>query len=374
MTDAAVNNLARIFRPPGLFGDFSDCPGWERDNHALAFAAFRRSADYAAEKTYSSGALGIGFEALQPIFAAARTVDNPGIAQARTFFEEHFVPCRIQPETGQGLVTGFYEPEIEASRTPDAVFNVPFLRKPGDLVKVTDANRPHGWDGSFAFASETDSGLIEYDDRRAIEQGSLCGRGLELAFVADRIDAFFAHVQGAARLKFEDGSLMRITYTAKTGHPFTGIGRILVAEGEIPAAEISMQSIRRWLKDNPDKADGLIWRNRSYIFFREAPVDDLSAGPIAAAKVPLTAGRSMAIDKHLHTFGTPFYVSAPSLTAFDDVPFARLMIAQDTGTAIVGAARGDLFAGSGDAAGEIAGAIRHGADFYALVPRALAGA
>ncbi|MDT6939714.1 murein transglycosylase A [Brucella pseudogrignonensis] len=359
-----VHNLANIIRPVS----YSDCPGWYQDDQALAFSAFRRSADYAEHNRYNSGSLGISFEALKPAFAAARALTNPNTAQARAFFEEHFVPCRIDAE---GFVTAFYEPEIAASRTPDAHFTVPFLKKPDDLVKVTDENRPVGMDASYAFARQTANGVEEYDDRQAIEQGSLNGRGLELAYVADRVDAFFAHVQGAARLKLIDGSFMRITYAAKAGHPFTGIGRILVAEGEIPADQISMQTIRQWLKDHPEKADDLIWQNRSYIFFREAPVDDQNLGQIAAAKVPLTAGRSIAVDRLLHTFGTPFYVHAPSVIAFDNAPFSRLMIAQDTGTAIVGPARGDLFAGSGDAAGEIAGGIKSQADFYALVPRAL---
>ncbi|WP_095447696.1 murein transglycosylase A [Ochrobactrum quorumnocens] len=362
-----VHNLANIIRPVS----FSDCPGWDHDDQALAFSAFRRSADYAEHNRYNSGSLGISFEALAPAFAAARSLDKPDTAQARAFFEEHFVPCRIDAE---GFVTAFYEPEIEASRKPDAHFIVPFLKKPDDLVKVTDENRPAGLDASFAFARKTLQGIEEYDDRRAIEQGSLKEHGLELAYVADRVDAFFAHVQGAARLKLTDGSFMRITYAAKTGHPFTGIGRILVAEGEISADEISMQTIRQWLREYPDRADDLIWQNRSYIFFREAPVDDLNVGQIAAAKVPLTAGRSIAVDRFLHTFGTPFYVDAPSVTAFDNAPFSRLMIAQDTGTAIVGPARGDLFAGSGDAAGEIAGGIKNKADFYALIPRASASA
>ena len=365
-----MNGLARILRPVA----FSDCPGWNRDDQSAAFAAFRRSADHAARQTYKSGSLGIGFEALQPVFAAARSLDNPGLEEARAFFERNFIPCRIVPDTGQGFVTAFYEPEIEASLHADERFKVPFLRQPDDLAKVTDENRPQGFDPSFAFARRTENGLVEYDDRRAIERGSLSGRGLEIAFVADRIDAFFAHVQGAARLKLRDGLVLRITYAAKTGHPFTGIGRILVADGEIPASEISMQAIRRWLAEHPDRADDLIWRNRSYIFFREAPVDDPDAGPVAAAKVPLTAGRSLAVDRLLHTFGTPIHVSAPTVTVFDGEPFARLMIAQDTGTAIVGPARGDLFAGSGDAAGEIAGGVKNDAEFYALVPRTLLGA
>lgn len=359
-----VHNLANIIRPVS----FSNCPGWYQDDQASAFSAFRRSADYAEHNSYNSGSLGISFQALQPVFAAARLLPNPDTAEARAFFEKHFVPCRIDAE---GFVTAFYEPEIAASRTPDAHFTVPFLKKPDDLVKVTDENRPAGMDVSYAFARQTAHGVEEYDDRRAIEQGSLNGRGLELAYVADRVDAFFAHVQGAAKLKLTDGSFMRITYAAKAGHPFTGIGRILVAEGEIPADKISMQTIRQWLKDHPEKADDLIWQNRSYVFFREAPVDDPNVGQIAAAKVPLTAGRSIAVDRLLHTFGTPFFVDAPTVTEFDNAPFSRLMIAQDTGTAIVGPARGDLFAGSGDVAGEIAGGIKSKADFYALVPRAL---
>ncbi|MBC8716356.1 murein transglycosylase A [Ochrobactrum sp. Marseille-Q0166] len=364
-----VHNLANIIRPVS----YSDCPGWYQDDQALAFSAFRRSADYAEHNSYNSGSLGISFEALRPTFAAARLFTNPDIAQARAFFEEHFVPCLIDAE---GFVTAFYEPEIEASRSFDKQFTVPFLRKPDDLVKVTDENRPLGLDASYAFGRQTPDGVVEYDDRRTIEQGSLNDRGLELAYVADRVDAFFAHVQGAARLKLTDGSFMRITYAAKTGHPFTGIGRILVARGEISAESISMQTIRQWLKDHPEKADDLIWQNRSYIFFRETAFDsndkhDPNLGQIAAAKVPLTAGRSIAVDRLLHTFGTPIFVDAPGVTEFDHAPFSRLMIAQDTGTAIVGPARGDLFAGSGDAAGEIAGGIKSKAVFYALVPRAL---
>lgn len=168
-----------------------------------------------------------------------------------------------------------------------------------------------------------------------------------------------------------DGSLRRVTYAAKSGQRFTGPGRVLAELGEIALADVTMQSIRAWFAAHPDRVDEILWQNRSYIFFRDAPVGDPSLGPVAAAKVPLTAGRSLAVDRLLHTFGTPFYIDAPSLTAFSGAPFRRLMIAQDTGSAIVGPARGDLFAGSGHAAGEIAGVVRNPADFYALVPKAL---
>ncbi|TIO55489.1 MAG: transglycosylase, partial [Mesorhizobium sp.] len=215
------------------------------------------------------------------------------------------------------------------------------------------------------------TGPVEYFDRGAIERGALSGRNLEIAWLADKVDAFFIHVQGAARLKMADGRLCRVTYAAKSGQRFTGPGRILSETGEIPLEKVTMQSIRAWFKAHPERVDEILWQNRSYIFFREAPVDDPELGPIAAAKVPLTPGRSVAVDRLLHTFGTPFYIVAPTLTAFGGKPFRRLMIAQDTGSAITGAARGDLFAGSGDAAGEIAGVVRNAADFYALVPRGL---
>ncbi|WP_420960533.1 murein transglycosylase A [Brucella sp. IR073] len=353
--------LSRLFTPVS----FTDVPGWGENDHASAFAAFRRSAFRVLEKPYRSGALGISFESLAPIFAAAREAD---IESPRAFFEAHFLPCLIQEKA---RITGFYEPEIEASATKTGLYRVPFYRKPDDLIELDDGNRPPHIDPSFVFARKVGEELVEYHDRRAIESGALEGRNLEIAYAADRVDVFFAHVQGAARLHMPDGTWRRITYAAKSGHPFTSIGRVLIGLGEIPEAEVTMQSIRAWLRDNPHRIDEILWQNRSYIFFREAPVEDPALGPIAAAKVPLTPGRSIAVDRLLHTFGTPFFIDAPDLQAFGTDGFRRLMIAQDTGTAIVGPARGDLFTGSGPAAGEIAGVIRNDADFYALVPRSL---
>ncbi|SFI73996.1 membrane-bound lytic murein transglycosylase A [Phyllobacterium sp. CL33Tsu] len=363
--------LSPLFKPV----DFADCPGWQDDHHLPAFEAFRRSAQHVLEKPYKSGSLGIGFEALAPIFADSRETSVETDAAARQFFERWFRPALVRSADAEdGFVTGFYEPEVVASPVRTDRFTVPFLGRPADLVDVDDGNRPQGFDPYFAFARKTPEGLTEYFDRPAIERGALAGQGLEIAFVESPVDAFFIHVQGAARLKMTDGRLRRITYAAKTGHRFTGIGRILLELGEVAPEKMSMQAIRAWLAANPDKAQALMWNNRSYIFFREADVEDETLGPVAAAKVPLTNGRSLAVDRLLHTFGTPFYINAPNLKAFGGDGFARLMIAQDTGSAIVGPARGDLFAGSGDAAGEIAGGIRNRADFYALVPRSLLAA
>ena len=310
--------------------------------------------------------------AFAPTYEEARSAPPSGPDDARKFFERHFSPARIQSESGErGLVTGFYEPDADASPVRTERFKVPLLLRPADLVDIDDSNRPAGMDPYLAFARAGPEGLVEYHDRLAIEQGALAGKNLEMAWLEDAVDVFFIHVQGAARLNMPDGSVRRVAYAAKSGQRFTGPGKILAELGEIPLEKVTMQSIRTWFRENPHRVDEILWRNRSYIFFRDAPVDDPALGPIAAAKVPLTPGRSVAVDRLLHTFGTPFWIDAPSLTAFGGHQFRRLMIAQDTGSAITGPARGDLFAGSGDAAGEIAGVVRAEAEFYALVPKAL---
>jgi membrane-bound lytic murein transglycosylase A len=342
------------------FMKFDDVESWRHDNLRAAFDAFRRSAFRNSEKPYKTGAFGISAADLEPAFASAR---DSGDQDARIFFEQNFRPARI---IADGFVTGFYEPLVEASAARTQRFRYPILSRPVDLIGIDDANRPRGWDTTIAFGRQTANGIEPYFDRGEIERGALDGRGLEIAWLADKVDLFFVHVQGAARLVMTDGSERRLTYATKSGHPFTGPGRILANLGEIPLKDVTMQSIRVWFSANPARIDEILWHNRSFIFFRDAPVDDPALGPIAAAKVPLTAGRSLAVDRSLHTFSTPIFVEAPQMD------FARLMIAQDTGSAIAGPARGDIFCGSGDGAGEVAGIIKHPASFTMLVPRAAA--
>lgn len=363
-------SLSPLFVPVS----FDDLPGWRGDRQLASLEAFRRSARHAVSvRPYRGGSLGIGHEALAVAFEEALGTGADDDAAARRFFERHFLPCLVRPQDGaaHGFVTAFYEPEVEASPRPTERYRFPLYQRPADLVAVDDTNRPPQMDAGFAFGRMVEGTIAEFPDRRAIETGALAGRGLELAWLADKADVFFIHVQGAARLRMTDGSVKRVTYAAKSGHPFTGPGRVLVELGELKRGDVTMQSIRAWLREHPERVDEILWRNRSFIFFRETDLGDRELGPVAAAKVQLQAGRSLAVDRLLHSFGTPFYVHAPSLTAFDGQPFGRLMVAQDTGSAIVGAARGDIFAGSGDAAGDIAGVVSHDADFYALVPRPL---
>ncbi|GGD01997.1 murein transglycosylase A [Aureimonas glaciei] len=353
--------------------DFGDLAGWDDGDHRPALAAFRRSAAQFLAGAVDTGSLGITADAFRPAALAAATAPDE---TARMFFQTHFVPALLSPEEPgrQGFLTGYYEPEVEARLVPDARFRFPLYRPPEDLVKVDDDTRPEGLDASFRFARRDAAGrLDEYPDRGQIEAGYLAGRGLEIAWLDSPVDAFFIHIQGSARLRLDDGRRLRVTYAAKTGHAFTAIGRLLVEEGELTLVEADMDGIRAWLAAHPTRLRGLLDRNRSFIFFREAAVEDETLGPVAAAKVPLTPMASIAVDRLLHTFGTPFFIDAPALT-LAGAPFRRLMIAQDTGSAILGPARADIFVGSGEAAGREAGRVRHPGNFFLLLPTALADA
>ena len=351
---------------------FADLSGWQTDDTSQLLSGMRAVLMHLRNaKPYRTGALGLTADDLIPLLAAADQETPDGPAALRQFFERHSIPFRVSPPGGKsGFVTAFYEPELEVSLTQDAVWKYPIYRRPPSLIDLDDTNRPANIDPSCAFGLDEDGAISMFPDRRQIDEGYLEGCGLEIAFAKSKVDLFFVHVQGAARLRFPDGSVKRITYAAKAGHPFSPIGRLLLDRGEIDPATISMQTIRQWLGENPEKVDEVLWHNRSYIFFREADVDSLDLGPIAAAKVPLIAGRSLAVDRLIHTFGFPFFISAPTLTHLDDgQPFGRLMLALDTGSAIVGPARGDIFTGSGDEAGELAGTVRNDATFYILIPR-----
>lgn len=354
--------------PPSLKPlSYGAVPGWADDDHAAALAVFRRGAAVLGEFPIKRRGLGIEPRALTEVLRkAAGLPGNISRGAARGFFEAEFTPHEVIPASGKAFFTGYYEPVVAGSRMPSDDFPVPLYAVPDDLVEV-DPDRPDpALDPSFRFARRTTSGLAVYADRAAIEAGHLKGRGLELAYLADPVDAFFIHVQGAARITLPDGGTMRVTYAAKTGHPYTSIGKVLVESGALTLAEATMMGIRAWLGEHPDQAAGIMAANRSFIFFREAPVEDQALGPIAAARVPLTPNRSLAVDRLQHSFHVPVWVDT---TLPDGSALQRLFFAQDTGSAIVGPARGDIFFGSGAAAGEIAGGMRADGRFIVFVPR-----
>lgn len=355
---------------------FDELKGWKDDDPSSLFEVMEAChSQITGTKPYRTGSLGLSTDDLLPLLDAARNAKPASASDARSFFEQNCRPFFIRKLDGsRGFVTAYYEPEIAVSDKLDSTYRFPFYRRPDDLIDLDNSNRPVGIDSSYAFGRLRDGEISAYPDRQAIDQGLLDGRGLEIAWAKSKVDVFFVHVQGAARLRYPDGRTARITYTAKAGHPFSAIGKLLVDRGEIDRANISMQSIRAWLAAHPEQVDDVLWHNRSYIFFREAPVAASKAGPVAAAKVPLVAGRSLAVDRLIHTFGFPFFIRSESLTHLDKGrPFQRLMLALDTGSAIVGPARGDIFTGSGDEAGELAGTVRNDADFAILIPNTAAG-
>jgi membrane-bound lytic murein transglycosylase A len=347
--------------------DFDALPGWNADDHGAAFRAFRRSAAVVSNHPPKRRDLGLDAAALSAILARALAQPADLAAEpAKAFFEAEFTPVEIVPESGSGFFTGYYEPIVAGSRTRSARFAAPLYRAPDDLVEFDPAAPPAEIDPAIRFARRTGDGFVPYYDRAEIEAGALSGRGLELVYLADPVDAFFIHIQGAARIELAEGGTMRATYAAKSGHPYTPIGRVLIEMGELEKGKATMPAIRAWLAGNPERAGAIMARNRSFIFFREAVVDDPELGPVAAAKVPLTPGRSLAVDRLLHSFHVPVFVDTRLPNGQD---FRRLLVAQDTGSAIVGPARGDIFFGSGDDAGVLAGTMAAAGRFFLLVPR-----
>jgi membrane-bound lytic murein transglycosylase A len=211
----------------------------------------------------------------------------------------------------------------------------------------------------------------EAPDRKAIDEGALNNQGLELVWLESKIDAFFIHIQGSAALSLTDGSEIRVGFNGKSGHAYTSIGKILVDRGSMTLDEVSMTSLRAWLKDNAGQADEIMHNNRSYIFFEERHPENPGDGPVAAANVPLSAGRSLAIDREIYSFGYPFWLDSEKPLPDQDKPLQQLVVAQDTGSAIKGKARGDLFIGSGEEAGNVAGYMAISTHFYLLKPKAL---
>lgn len=344
---------------------FDDVPGWAVDDHGAARAALARHRDKPVSEIYRTGCLGIAPQLL--LHLAEQSDEAAARADPRGFFEQVYTPVRLRLGDGsRGCVTGFYEPIVAAARERKPPFLTPLYSRPPDLVSIDPADAPASVQPGYRFGRQlADGQVVAYPDRREINVGALEGMGLEIAFLADPVDAFFIHIQGAARLQFDDGETIRITYDGKSGHPFTAIGKLLVERGELTAGTVSMMAIRRWLADHKDHARSLMEENRSFIFFRQSPANVAHDGPVAAAKIPLTAGRSLAVDRLIHTFATPIFVTADQVNG---KPWQSLMIAQETGTAIVGPARGDIFFGSGDKAGELAGAVNSPCDFIVLVP------
>jgi len=348
---------------------FADLPGWQQDDHLAALKTFVKSCDKVV-KGIPGAPDDAASAALAEVCRAAMALKSPTKASARAFFEARFVPNRVVHKDSCGLLTGYYEPVLEGSRTRQGPYQTPVYRRPPDLLNVVAETQRAVKSDSLTHVRKTDTGTAPYYTRAEIEQGALANKGLELLYLADPVDVFFMHIQGSGRIHLTDGTTTRINYDGKNGHPYTSIGRYLTEKGMIDANKVSMQNLCKWLREDPDRGQKVMWQNASFIFFREIKgnADD---GPLGALSVPLTPGRSLAVDPTYAPLGAPVYVSAPTLKPAGGnkgASFNRLMVAQDVGSAIKGPERGDIYFGSGDKAGRIAGVTKHPGNFFVLLP------
>jgi membrane-bound lytic murein transglycosylase A len=355
---------------------WTDIAGWNDDDHLQAFDAFRTSCKPIAAQTSdlkSSESKALGGSLRDPC-RAARTADVSDDTKARVFFEDNFQPLRISRlGESDGFVTGYYEPVIDGSRTRTDVYTVPVYRRPSNLfVRGFSQDSPNLPNKGQVFRKIGRRKLVPYYDRAEIEDGAIAGRGLEICWLKSQTDLLFTQIQGSARVHLEDGSTLRINYDAYNGYPYTAVGRLLIERNIIPKDQMSMQRIRQWMEENPEGANELRRQNRDYVFFHEVQLSDKDEA-VGAQGVPLTPGRSIAVDKSLHVYGTPFFIEGqlPIESEQSKTPFHRLMVAQDTGSAIVGPARADIYFGAGADAGRVSGRLRHSMRFVMLVPKSL---
>lgn len=353
---------------------WTNVAGWGDDDHLAAYKAFRTSCKpIAAQQGAPAESKALGSSLRDPCRIAKGLELSDGV-KAKEFFEQNFVPLRIS-RLGEeaGFVTGYYEPVLDGSKTQTEVYNVPVYRRPSNLFVRGKTQASVGLPNSGpVYRKIGRRKLVPYYDRAQIEDGAIAGRGLEIAWLKSQTDLLFAQIQGSARIKFEDGTTLRINYDAHNGYPYTPVGRVLIDRGIIPREQMSMQKIREWMEQNPEGANEVRRQNRAYVFFREVPLSDKDEA-VGAQGVPLTPGRSIAVDKALHVYGTPFFIAGqlPIESELSKTPFHRLMIAQDTGSAIVGPARADLYFGAGADAGKVSGRLRHNMQFVMLVPKGL---
>jgi membrane-bound lytic murein transglycosylase A len=336
---AAKNSASAQLYP----SEFNALSGWTNDNHVEALTAFRQSCKrwqkMPAGKVMA-GAFDLGNVADWAEVCAVSV--TPG--EERQFFEKWFKPYAVVDNgSAHGLFTGYYLPELHGSYTRSERYRFPIYRTPEDSVSKSKS-------------------------RAAIYDGALENKNLELVWVDDEVDAYFMDVQGSGRIMMEDGSVKGVGYAGKNGRSYFAIGKDLVDRGEIAKADISMQTIRSWIKQHPEDGHELMKKNASYVFFRFTP-GEASVGPTGAMGVPLTAQRSLAVDRHYLPLGIPIWLNAQHPTGSQRLQ--RLVMAQDTGGAIKGAVRGDFYWGQGAQAGEMAGPMKSKGRFYVLLPRNL---
>ena len=337
---------------------WSDLPGWNEDDQAAAWPAFIASCRGVASKPHGAS--------WKRTCDLARAADGkPGHAPRR-FFENQLKPYAVLAADGNatGLVTGYYEPLLRGNRTRVKGYEQPVRGVPDDLLTIDLGTVfPELKDKRVRGRLEGNK-VVPYWSRAEIAARGDKVPSRTLLYVDDAVELFFLQVQGSGRVNLPDGTTVRLNYADQNGYPYQSIGRVLVDRGELKLEDASMQGIQAWARANPGRLDELLNSNPSYVFFREAP--NGNGGPVGALGVPLTAGRSIAVDPRSVPLGAPVFLATtrPNSTK----PLNRLMLAQDTGSAITGAVRADFFWGFGKEAGEQAGRMKQSGRMWVLLP------
>lgn len=348
---------------------FSALPGWSSDHQAQALTAFQKSCakiltlPLTRRMAANDAAPGGTVAQWQGPCTAVKTLKSGDDAAARRFFETWFMPYEVRENAKpSGLFTGYYEPQLKGSWSKGGSYQTPLYARPADLVSASLGAFDDDLGGSTIWGRVEDGKLLPYADRRDIETGRV--QGLKpLLWVESSVDAFFLHVQGSGQIIMTDGSMARVGFAGKNGRPYQSVGRILIDSGEIPADRLTMASIRDWVEARPQTGPELLQKNPSFVFFRLLEGD----GPLGAQGVALTAGRSLAVDRRYLPLGAPLWLSTHEpLDA--NKPLQRLVIAQDTGGAIKGVVRGDIFFGSGLDAAKHAGNMKRPGRYFILLP------
>lgn len=336
---------------------FSALPGWEKDDLRQAWPAFVASCNVLVRK-----------EEWKDACTASKTVGAADGAAIRTYFETWFVPNQIRAADGvdTGLITGYYEASLRGARKRGGAFQTALYRVPDDLLTIDLASVYPDLKGKRLRGRLVGKKVVPYSTRAEIARADIPGK--ELLWVDDPVEAFFLEVQGSGRIQLSDtGETVRVSYADQNGHPYKAIGRWLIDQGELTPAQATAQGIKAWIVANPTRRQELFNVNPSYVFFREEAIPDPRVGPKGALGVPLSAGRSIAIDPMLLPLGAPVYLSTTE--SGSDVPMQRLVMGQDTGGAIRGAVRADFFFGFGYEAMENAGRMKQRGQLWVLMPR-----
>ena len=337
---------------------FKSLPGWAEDSVEEGLFAFSQGC--ARLITHSETA-----KKWAKVCKKAGGLTLVDASAARRFFEDHFTPHRVYAGgEAEGLFTGYYEASLRGAWEKDARYRIPVYGRPADLVMV-DLGRFRDALRGRTIAGRVENGELKpYATRAEIEAGALEGKGLELLWVDDPVDLFFLHIQGSGRVEMKNGGTLLLSYDGKNGHDYRSIGSALIERGEISKDKASMSALRKWLTMHPKKMKEIFTVNPSFVFLRERK----GGGPIGALGVPLTAGRSLAVDRAFLPLGAPFWLD--TVDPLDSSkPLRRLVTAQDTGGAIKGAVRGDLFWGHGEEAEQNAGSMKVKGSYYLLLPK-----